>query len=153
MEFVIESLAEDGVVESDEAGLDDRGFAVVTSMCEFLPSAIYRQSLAFPNLGRTHVMIVQMTVRSSVKLVATNMLQQFTTLSTHETLRVPSLTHSADDPANDGIGTACTENSRGWVDPSRRRLRRYFGWAVEGGYRYSWESGKYYFGLVIANAD
>jgi len=41
MEFVIEPLAKDGVVEGDEAGLDDRGFAVVTSVCEFLPSALY----------------------------------------------------------------------------------------------------------------
>jgi len=42
MEFVIESLAEDGVVEGDEAGLDNRSFAVVTSVGEFLPSALYR---------------------------------------------------------------------------------------------------------------
>jgi len=42
MEFVIESLAEDGVVEGDETGLDDGSLAVVTSVCEFLPSALYR---------------------------------------------------------------------------------------------------------------
>ena len=98
-------------------------------------------------------MIVQMTVRPSVKLVATNMLQQFPTLSTHETLRMPSLTHGTDDTANDGIGTAGTENSRGWVDSGRRRLRGYFGWGVEGGYGYGRESGEYNLGLVVADAD
>jgi len=98
-------------------------------------------------------MIVQMTVRPSVKLVATNMLQQFSTLSTHETLRVPSLTHGADDTTNDGIRTACTEDSRSRVDSGRRRLRGYFGWGVEGGYGYGRESGEYNLGLVVADAD
>jgi len=53
-------------------------------------------------------MVVQMTIGPSVKLVATDMLQQFPTLSTHEALGVPSLTHGADDTTNDWIGTACT---------------------------------------------
>lgn len=39
MELVIESLTEDGVVECDESGLDDRGLAVMTSVCEFLKLA------------------------------------------------------------------------------------------------------------------
>jgi hypothetical protein len=46
MEFVIVSLAEDGVVEGDEAGLDNRSLAVVASVREFLSSAAYKQSLA-----------------------------------------------------------------------------------------------------------
>jgi hypothetical protein len=36
MEFVVESLAEDRVVESDEAGLDNGGLAVMAPVCEFL---------------------------------------------------------------------------------------------------------------------
>jgi len=98
-------------------------------------------------------MVVQMTVRPSVKLVATNMLQQFSTLSTHEALGVPSLTHGADDTANDGIGTARTEDSRGRVDSGRRGLRGDLGWCVESGYRYSRESSKYNLGLVVADTD
>jgi hypothetical protein len=39
VEFVIESLAEDGVVEGDEAGLDNGSLAVMASVSEFLPSA------------------------------------------------------------------------------------------------------------------
>lgn len=98
-------------------------------------------------------MIVQVTIGPPVELVATNMLQQFPTFSTHEALRVPSLTHGADDTANDGIGTASTEDSRDRVDPSRRGLRWYLGRRIESGYRYSWESGKYNLGLVVADAD
>jgi hypothetical protein len=45
MEFVVESLAEDGVVESDEAGLDNRSLAVVASVGEFLSSAAHRAKL------------------------------------------------------------------------------------------------------------
>jgi hypothetical protein len=150
MEFVVESLAEDGVVESDEAGLDNGSLAVVASVGKFLSSAAYRAKFK----GKwTHVMIVQMTIGPSVKLVATDMLQQFPTFSAHEALRVPSLTHGADDTADDGIGTACTEDSRGRVDSGRRRLRGDLGWGIESGYRYSWESSKYNFGLVVADAD
>ena len=98
-------------------------------------------------------MIVQVTVRLSIELVATNVLQQFPTFSTHEALRVPSLTHGADDTANDGIRTASTEDSRGRVNPSRRGLRGDLGWGVKCRYRYSWESGKYNLGLVVADAD
>jgi hypothetical protein len=98
-------------------------------------------------------MVVQVTVRPSIKFVTTHMLQQLPTLSTHEALRVPSLTHGAHDTANNGIGTACTEDSRGWVNSGRRGLRGDLGRRVEGGYRYSWESSKYNFGLVIADAD
>jgi hypothetical protein len=105
MEFMVESLAEDGVVESDEAGLDNGGLAVVAPVSEFLSSAAHRAKFK----GKwTHVMIVQMTIGPSIKLVATDMLQQLATLSTHEALRMPSLTHGADDTANNGIGTACT---------------------------------------------
>jgi len=39
MEFMVESLAEDGVVESDEARLDNGSLAVVASVGEFLSSA------------------------------------------------------------------------------------------------------------------
>jgi hypothetical protein len=45
MEFMIESLAEDGVVESDEAGLDNGSLAVVAPVREFLSSALYRAKL------------------------------------------------------------------------------------------------------------
>jgi hypothetical protein len=45
MEFVIVSLAEDRVVEGDEARLDNRSLAVVASVCEFLSSAAYRVKL------------------------------------------------------------------------------------------------------------
>lgn len=153
MELVIVSLAEDGVVESDEAGLDYGSLAVVASMCEFLSSAVYEQNLASSEFGVTHVMVVQVTVRPPVKLVAADMLQQFPTFATHEALRVPSLTHGADDTTNDGISTTCTEDSRGRADSSRGGLRGYLGRAVESGYSYGWESGKYDFGLVVANAD
>jgi len=39
MELVIESLAENGIIERDEAGFDNGGFAVMTSVCEFLSLA------------------------------------------------------------------------------------------------------------------
>jgi len=39
MEFVVESLAEDGIIERDEPGFDNGGFAVMTSVCEFLSLA------------------------------------------------------------------------------------------------------------------
>ena len=42
MEFVIEPLAEDRVVEGDEAGLDYGSFAVVAPVSEFLKSAAHR---------------------------------------------------------------------------------------------------------------
>jgi len=42
---VIVPLAEDRVIESDEAGLDDGSLAVMASMCEFLTSAVYRKKL------------------------------------------------------------------------------------------------------------
>jgi len=42
---VIIALAEHGVVESNEAGLDDGSLAVMASMCEFLTSAVYRKKL------------------------------------------------------------------------------------------------------------
>ena len=98
-------------------------------------------------------MVVQVTVGLSIELVATDMLQQFPTFSTHEALRMPSLSHGTDDTTNDGISTTCTEDSRGRVDSSRGGLRGYLGRAVESGYSYGWESGKYDFGLVVANAD
>jgi hypothetical protein len=105
MEFMVESLAEDGVVEGDESGFDNGSLAVVAPVSEFLSSAAHRAKFK----GKwTHVMIVQMTIGPSIKLVATDMLQQLATLSTHEALRMPSLTHGADDTANNGIGTACT---------------------------------------------
>ena len=147
---MVESLAEDWVVESDEPWLDNGSLAVVASVGEFLSSACHEQSSVEEP---THIMIVQVTIGPPVKLVATNMFQQLPTFSTHEALRVPSLTHGADDTANDGIRTASTEDSRGRVDPSRRGLRGDLGWGVKGRYRYSWESGKYNLGLVVADAD
>ena len=39
MKFVVESLAEDGIIERDEPGFDNGGFAVMTSVCEFLSLA------------------------------------------------------------------------------------------------------------------
>jgi hypothetical protein len=42
MEFMVESLAEDGVVEGDESGFDNGSLAVVAPVCEFLSSAAHR---------------------------------------------------------------------------------------------------------------
>lgn len=45
MEFMVESLAEDGVVEGDESGFDNGSLAVVAPVGEFLSSALCRAKL------------------------------------------------------------------------------------------------------------
>ena len=148
MEFVIVSLPEDRVVECDEAWFDNRGFAMMATVCEFLPSAKSR--------SYTHIMVVQVTIWPAVKLVTANMLQQLSTFSAHEALRVPSLTHGADDTADDGVGAAGTYDGRCRVDTGdcgtrlgrRDRDRGVFG-SVKRGYSDSRQSGKDDTSLVV----
>lgn len=98
-------------------------------------------------------MVVQMTIRPSVEFVATDMLEQFPTFATHEALRVPSLTHGTDDPANDGVGAPGTDDGGSRVNSSGRGLRGEGngGRCVESGDRDGRKSGKDNFWLV--NAD
>lgn len=141
MEFVIVPLAEDRVVECDEAGLDNGGFAMMAPVCEFLPSA---KVCKMP-----HIMVIQMAIRPSVKLVTADMLQQLSTLPTHEALRVPSLTHSTDNTPDDGVGAAGTDDGGRGVDTRdcgtrlgrRDRDGGDFG-SVKRGYSDSRQSGK-----------
>lgn len=153
MEFVIVSLAEDRVVECDEAGFDNRGFAMVATVCEFLPLA--------KSCSSTHIMVVQVTIWPSVKLVTADMLQQLSAFPTHEALRVPSLTHGADDTTDDGVGTSGTYDGGRGVDTrdcgtslrGRDRDGGDFG-GVKRGYSDSRQPGKDDTSLVvIANTD
>ena len=100
----------------------------------------------------THVMIVQVTIRPSIKLVATDMLQQFHTFPTHEALWMPALAHGADDTANDRISAAGADDGRGRVDTGSSRLRgqgdRGCGRGVKGRDGDGRESSKDDFGLV-----
>jgi len=141
VEFVIVPLPEDRVVECYEAGFDNGGFAMMATVCEFLPSA---KVCKMP-----HIMVIQMAIRPSVKLVTADMLQQLSTLPTHEALRVPSLTHSTDNTADDGVGAAGTDDGGRGVDTRdcgtrlgrRDRDGGDFG-SVKRGYSDSRQSGK-----------
>jgi hypothetical protein len=69
MEFVVESLAENWVIECNESRLDNGCLAVVASMCEFLSSAKVSSTPY-----KTHIMVVQMTIWPSVKFIAADVL-------------------------------------------------------------------------------
>jgi hypothetical protein len=67
VEFMIVSLTKDRVVECDEAGLDNWGLAMMAPVCKFLPSAV--------SFVVTHIMVIQVTIRPSVKFITADMLQ------------------------------------------------------------------------------
>jgi len=75
--------AKRGVVEGDITFFHDRGFAGVT-------------------LRRESLMIIQMTPRLPLRLIATHMLQQLITRTASEASRVPPRAHRVDDPPQDG---------------------------------------------------
>lgn len=109
MKLMVVSLTKHRIVQSDEARFDDRGSAMMTSMRKFLVD-----SQCLPRLYRvtrnTHIVIVEMTVRLAVVFVAANVLQVFPAFSARKALRMPPLVHRADDPSNNGIRAACTED-------------------------------------------
>jgi hypothetical protein len=61
-------------------------------------------------------MVVKVTIRFPIEFVAADMLEQFSTFSTHETLWMESLAHGANYTADNRVGTAGTDNGRGRVD-------------------------------------
>ena len=112
MLFVIRALSERGVIERDEAFVDDGRFAVVAPRGVFLPSKKKGKNISFKMYIvveiakiRTYLVVVEMTIRPAVPLERAHKLQQLVAHATPETARMPARAHSADDAPGDRLPT------------------------------------------------
>lgn len=67
----------------------------------------------------THIVVIHMTIRLPLMLIATHMLQQRPTSRTPKTLRVPPLIHRRDDPPDNHAVTPLTKDTWAGVFDSR----------------------------------